>query len=138
VSDTQTTKPTATPAPSPCLCGCGAPTVRPAASFVAGHDARLVSELAKAALASGDRDSALATAARVSAPLQTKLAGVLATADRRAADKRDREAKAADKATAAKAAKARKAAEHAAGVAARAQAKADAAKAAAEAASQAA
>lgn len=79
------------PAPRPCGCGCAAPTVRPEARFIAGHDARLAGQIGRA-LAAGEIDAEEAARRLGSDRLMAKAAGVADTARRREAEKAARAA----------------------------------------------
>lgn len=83
----------AAPAPAPTLCGCGcaAPTVRPEAGFIAGHDARLAGQIGRA-LAAGEIAPEEAARRLGSDRLMAKAAGVADTARRREAGKAARAA----------------------------------------------
>lgn len=73
------------PAPANCRCGCGAPTVRPSASYLPGHDARHAGQVGRALLAGADEATALA--ALPTPALRAKAQGLVATARQREAKK---------------------------------------------------
>lgn len=91
--DAPAAEPTPAAAPTPCRCGCGAPTKRPSASYLPGHDARHAGTVGRsvadldAEQASIRIDLALATPA-----LRAKATGVADKARRAAAIKAARAA----------------------------------------------
>lgn len=71
------------PAPANCRCGCGAPTVRPSASYLPGHDARHAGAVGRSLLAGADEATALA--ALPTEALKEKARGLVRTAQARQA-----------------------------------------------------